>query len=319
MGKVFGLIGLLCFGFLSLTGESSVADVSSVNTEKIVALARDGKDVEAIVVFEKLQEGSNVSLVVMRSVAGCYWRERQFDKSRALYQQILDRRPTLHSMSDNPQAKSSVADVPADKVLVPVKDSKAARKERTKIEAELAKLRKANAELAKEREKLREATANKIANVAEAAELSSAKAKELQEELADAREKRSAAEKVTEQVQKSMESQSVSLNDKVANLKKSLDAARTEIIAAKAKLDKDGKDILAELEKAKLARKSAEEASSKLESGLSEQKKESGKRVAYGHTKQAVCNQNGQLQSCVPDTVRDIIERHATTTQNKSR
>jgi len=280
MGKVFGLISLLCFGFLSLTGESSVADVSSVNAEKIVALARDGKDVEAIVIFEKLQEGSDVSLVVMRSVAGCYWRERQFDKSRALYQQILDRRPTLHSMSDNPQAKSSVADVPADKVLVPVKDSKAARKERTKIEAELAKLRKANAELAKEREKLRETTANKISNVAEAAELSSAKAKELQEELADAREKRSAAEKVTEQVQKSMESQSVSLNDKVANLKKSLDAARTEIIAAKAKLDKDGKDILAELEKAKLARKSAEEASSKLESGLSEQKKESGKRVA---------------------------------------
>jgi len=35
----------------------------------------------------------------------------------------------------------------------------------------------------------------------------------------------------------------------------------------------------------------------------------SGKRAAYGHTKQAVCDLAGQLQPCVPESVADIIAR----------
>ena len=285
MGKTFSLIGFLCLAFLSVTEVSySASDISSVNAEKIVALARDGKNIEAIAIYEKLPEGSDVSLVMMRSVAGCYWRERQFDKSRALYQKILDRRPTLHKMSNNPQVQPSAVthkqSASHDKVLVSVQDSKATNKDRAKIEAELAKLREANLKLAKERENLRKITANKIASVTEAAEISSIRVKKLQVELTDAREKRLAAEKVAEQIQKNMETQSSSLNDKVVQLEKSLEAARTEIIAADADLEKGGGDVLAELEKAQFARKSAEDLSVKLQFGLEQQKKNSDKRVA---------------------------------------
>ncbi|MEA3412393.1 MAG: acyl-CoA thioesterase [Pseudomonadota bacterium] len=37
---------------------------------------------------------------------------------------------------------------------------------------------------------------------------------------------------------------------------------------------------------------------------------ESGKRAAYGHTKQAVCNRAGQLIPCVPEEIANIIEGH---------
>lgn len=36
----------------------------------------------------------------------------------------------------------------------------------------------------------------------------------------------------------------------------------------------------------------------------------SGTRAAYGHTKQAVCDQAGQLQPCVPESVAGIIAGH---------
>ena len=38
-----------------------------------------------------------------------------------------------------------------------------------------------------------------------------------------------------------------------------------------------------------------------------------GRRIAYGHTKQAVCDLAGQLQPCVPDSVTDIIAAHVAT------
>jgi acyl-CoA thioester hydrolase len=46
---------------------------------------------------------------------------------------------------------------------------------------------------------------------------------------------------------------------------------------------------------------------------------ESGKRAAYGHTKQAVCDLAGQLQPCVPKTVTDIITGHVGTAPDKIR
>ena len=38
-----------------------------------------------------------------------------------------------------------------------------------------------------------------------------------------------------------------------------------------------------------------------------------GKRAAYGHTKQAVCDLAGNLQPCVPESVADIIAGHVAT------
>ena len=45
----------------------------------------------------------------------------------------------------------------------------------------------------------------------------------------------------------------------------------------------------------------------------------SGKRAAYGHTKQAVCNLEGQLQPCVPESVADIIAGHVASVSDESR
>ncbi|MCP4409479.1 MAG: acyl-CoA thioesterase [Gammaproteobacteria bacterium] len=42
-------------------------------------------------------------------------------------------------------------------------------------------------------------------------------------------------------------------------------------------------------------------------------KTRSGRRAAYGHTKQAVCDRAGQLQPCVPAAVADIIANHVAT------
>ena len=39
----------------------------------------------------------------------------------------------------------------------------------------------------------------------------------------------------------------------------------------------------------------------------------SGKRAAYGYTKQAVCDLAGHLQPCVPESVADIIAAHVAT------
>jgi acyl-CoA thioester hydrolase len=46
---------------------------------------------------------------------------------------------------------------------------------------------------------------------------------------------------------------------------------------------------------------------------------ESGKRAAYGHTKQAVCDLSGQLQSCIPEAVTDIITSHIATAPDETR
>ena len=45
----------------------------------------------------------------------------------------------------------------------------------------------------------------------------------------------------------------------------------------------------------------------------------SGKRAAYGHTNQAVCDLMGQLQPCVPESVSDIIADHVATAAKHTR
>ena len=44
----------------------------------------------------------------------------------------------------------------------------------------------------------------------------------------------------------------------------------------------------------------------------------SGKRAAYGHTKQAVCDLAGLLQPCIPETITDIITGHVATAPDET-
>ena len=87
--------GALCAVFLSMCGligvplwtaEAKPDAAQERQSEEIVSLARAAKNVEAIALYESLPEGATVSMVDMRAVACCYWRERQFDKPRELYQ-----------------------------------------------------------------------------------------------------------------------------------------------------------------------------------------------------------------------------------------
>jgi len=43
-----------------------------------------------------------------------------------------------------------------------------------------------------------------------------------------------------------------------------------------------------------------------------------GKRAAYGYTKQAVCDASGQLQPCVPEAITDIIAGHVATVPDET-
>ncbi len=75
---------------------AAVARAAAENPqERILALARDGKNIEAIALFEKLPKAGDVQTDVLRAAAGCYWRERRFEEARGLYRQILDRQPNL--------------------------------------------------------------------------------------------------------------------------------------------------------------------------------------------------------------------------------
>jgi len=257
------LSGLLCLVFIPF-GRLSAADDAGAgkNIEDIVVLSRSGKDLEAIAIYESLPDDADLSLVVMRAVAGCYWREKQFDRSRELYKKILDNRPTLNRLSDKPKPEASASNAsaaksaskPAEKAVAN-SVSKADAKRRAEIEAELKKLRKANALLEKEREELRRKTEERIADVTSAAELSTKETDKLRAELADAHEKRKAAESVSAQIENSIKDQKGELVSKVAQLEESLNKARAEVSV----LEKGRKAEIEKLEKSLAEEKKARE------------------------------------------------------------
>jgi tetratricopeptide (TPR) repeat protein len=100
------------FGLLLAAGLRAAPEIpapGALTPEAIVELARAGRNTEAIEGFEALADKSEQPLVLMRAVAGCYWRERRFEEARALYQQILERRPNLKALSDRSDAKPATA------------------------------------------------------------------------------------------------------------------------------------------------------------------------------------------------------------------
>ncbi len=122
----------VCWAFLlsvAIAGGVRAAE-NPVSAEGIIGLARAGHNAEAIAAYEALPKDFDAPLTLLRAVAGCYWRERQFEQARDLYQRILERRPTLKGLSEAPVAKSAaptpllerpaVADDPAVKPPAPV-------------------------------------------------------------------------------------------------------------------------------------------------------------------------------------------------------
>ena len=311
------LSGLLCLFFIPFGGLSAADDAGSGKTiDDIVLLSRSGRDLEAIAIYESLPDDADLSLVVMRAVAGCYWREKQFDRSRELYKKILDNRPTLNRLSDNPKPEPSVSAAPAAKsVTKPVEKavaksvSKADAKRSAEMEAELKKLREANALLEKEREELRRKTEARIADVTSAAELSIKETDKLRAELADAREKRKAAESVSAQIQNSIKDQKGELVSKVALLEESLNKARAEVSG----LEAGRKAEVAKLEKALAEEKKArEELSKKAEekiAGVKSAAQESAKGVEELQGELAAAQEKCRIAESLTAEMRQSIEK----------
>lgn len=254
----YGTLGavLLFTSGLAATGGGTATAAPDVaieaQSEEIVSLARSGKNLEAIAMFEALPADADLSMVMMRAVAGCYWRERQFDKSRELYQRILDRRPTLRQLSSSGEAPKPLLakDEEEDAEMAAVETAPPKASESVDVakmsaeldalreanrelggerEAELAKLREANARLAEEREALRKKTAERIATLAKTAEMSSADIDALRSELAEERKRREAAEVVAKQIQGSLGDQEQALLGKIASLEGTLASTRVEL------------------------------------------------------------------------------------------
>ncbi len=270
MRNLWLVCGLLCCALLPATVRAGEADpfiVPEMQVEKLVSLARSGNNQEAIAFFEALPADAELPLVAMRAIAGCYWRERHFEKSRELYQRILDRRPTLHKLSKNPEAgarpllsksEQTEADAEArvevaearareaesraaavaeqvEKAREAVKLSaerelKETLRQKEELAGELEALRKANAALEKQREELRTKTGDRISSLVSSAEGTSAEVNTLRRRLEAERERRTSAEEVAEQIQRGFEHEEKKLKDRVGELSKTLDAARKELI-----------------------------------------------------------------------------------------
>ena len=258
---------VLMFFVMGMTGlvadPADPADAPVMGTdeapfEEIVSLARSGKNREAIARFEALPDDVELPLVSLRAVAGCYWREREFDKSRELYQEILDRRPTLQNLSRNADAapapliaKEDPEEDPEEATeAVAAPDPDPEPREDPSAEAveavtapdpdpeprevpseELTELRAANAALIEEREALREKVAAQIAKVTTAAQASVEDVETLRAELDKQRKWREVAEREAGQAQSALELRGNAVQNKVGKLEGELAAARGELAA----------------------------------------------------------------------------------------
>ncbi len=99
----------VCVAAVMLTVAIAGAAEGRLSPEAIMDLAREGRNREAIDAFEALPEADGpYPLLLLRAVAGSYWREREFESARELYNEILKRRPTLQGL------------VPGEEPVVPV-------------------------------------------------------------------------------------------------------------------------------------------------------------------------------------------------------
>ena len=247
--------------------------------EELVSLARSGKNVEAISLYNALPENTDVPLVAMRAVAGCYWRERQFDKSRELYQEILDRRPTLHRLSKKPvetvapllakdeetdtpeSAEPALPTEPTEPAAALAVDSAATEK----LQSELDALRTENTRLAEEREQLRKETSERIAHATAAATLAIEEVERLRAELAEVRERDAAASGVSEQIQSSLETQGEALNARVGELEHTLEVARAALDKAQVERQTEAESMALALADERELRENAEKSATSVQ------------------------------------------------------
>ncbi|MBT3193716.1 MAG: hypothetical protein HN341_14305, partial [Verrucomicrobia bacterium] len=260
--SIFGLLSaVLLFLSVAVGSDSKAAEQAPATelkkqVEALVSFARSAKNSEAIALYESLPADADIPLVALRAVAGCYWREQQFEKSRELYQKILDRRPTLHKLSKSPVEEPSpllAKEEPeaADAPKVDAEEDAAAAEKAEALAAELAELRKANEQLTKDREAMRERTAAQIASVTAAAESSAAASETLRAKLAEEQKAREAAEAASERVQRELEERGDAVQGKIVELEAALEEARSELSGAEKAQKREAGELERELAKAK--------------------------------------------------------------------
>ncbi len=303
---------LIIMGLAVFMPNGMTAEDYSAQADKIISFSRSGKDKQAIAIYESLPEGAELSLRAMRAAAGCYWRQKRFDESQELYKRILNNRSTLHKLSDNPKkqerkpAKHSGVQISGDG-SVNVGASSSGHD--PKLEAELKKLREENERLQKERDLLRRRTEEKIASIATAAKSSKSGADELQAKLEQERIKREAAEKVSRQIQNSLERQKADLDKKVSELEDALKRARAEVNAIQANQLGEVEKLKSELEKEKQARAELNKKISSQLTGVQNQASVSSKEAKQLKKELKALKHKLKLAETTADAMRTSVEK----------
>jgi chromosome segregation ATPase len=265
------------FAGILLGGEDDVE-------KRILQLARTGRNIDAIRVYESLPDPAQSDIAVLRAVAGCYWRERRFDEARVLYRDILERQSTLNTLGSGGQGGASTQEVPSAASETPVAapqepppvavappaesetNSPAAALEQPEPVAgahapatpELETLRAQYDALQAERDARRQEANARIAELAAAAAERSAEIDQLRARHAEQSEKAAAAESAVLLKQQDFEERTAVLNARVAALEQDLSAAR--MAHERLKMDTSVKmnDLLDAVETEKVRRERAE-------------------------------------------------------------
>jgi len=175
--------GVLCACLFMLAAEGWAGDSPDTLKALLLQLARDGRNAEAIAVYEQLKESPDIPAEVLRAAASCYWRERRLEESRALYRRILERHPGPRPAAggeDQPplQARSdlSAKSTPGDGGVVPPSKESVLRQE-------LVVLKAAYLELEADRERIRREADARMAVLSDETELRIKEISELRERL----------------------------------------------------------------------------------------------------------------------------------------
>ena len=257
----------LLYGALMLLMLVSTA-WSNPYEEEVISLSERGEDVEAVTVYEReLADQDEVSIEVMRAIAGSYWRLRRFDEARTLYREIMRRQPTMSGLVeeeveileeeepldpvDDPPEAAVVAEDEDDRVVEDPSAEEDAVTPSTRdiFQSELEALRAAYEELEEDRDRRREAVEERMIELMVRTEETIEQMEKLEVELQETRKERDAA----------IEDRDVSADEQaaqIADLEDALTEAREEQRAARQQIS-DLEGTLADLRTAKAEEEAA--------------------------------------------------------------
>jgi hypothetical protein len=297
---------------------------------RILTLARDGKNIEAIALFEKLPKGGEIQTDVLRAAAGCYWRERRFEEARGLYRQILERQPNLRPAGSGKDIGKALLDrdssgsgvvvasggvaVPAGETAVAVPDA---------VQKELAALKAAYRELEAGKDQSRKDADARIATLSAETEARVKEIGALRAQIEANAGKATGAAGGQDAERAKLEVEVAALREQIKARVQDVDKAQKTYDALRTQSERKANDLLdavaqekkrresaeAELAKATATRESLEAATAKEHVELDIQVKQAGEQVEL-ERKRAAADVKAAGERAVADA-KAAVERAA--------